>query len=88
MEPGAVDRAALQLIAEGVTDLAGFELAAISIVHDGRLHPIAIAGEEHAQPELSTLNPPVAAVLAELENAEDWGMLKFVPARARVPGAG
>ena len=79
MEPGAVDRAALQLIAEGVTELAGFELAAISIVFDGRLHTIAIAGDEHAQPELSTLNPPVAAVLAELENAEDWGMLKFVP---------
>ena len=48
MEPGAVDRAALQLIAEGVTELAGFELAAISIVHDGRLHPIAIAGDEDA----------------------------------------
>ena len=79
VEPGAVDRAALQLIAEGVTELAGFELAAISIVHDGRLHTIAIAGAEHAEPELSTLNPPVAAVLAELENAEDWGMLKFVP---------
>ena len=79
VDPGAVDRAALQLIAEGVTELAGFELAAISIVHDGRLHTIAIAGDEHAQPELSTLNPPVAAVLAELENAEDWGMLKFVP---------
>jgi len=79
VEPGAVDRAALQHIAEGVTELAGFELAAISIVFDGRLHPIAIAGDEHAGPEVSTLNPPVAAVLAELENAEDWGLLKFVP---------
>ena len=79
VEPGAVDRVALQLIAEGVTELAGFELAAISIVHDGRLHTIAIAGAEHAKPEVSTLNPPVAAVLAELEHAEDWGMLKFVP---------
>ncbi len=79
VEPGAVDRAALQLVAEGVTELAGFELAAISIVHDGRLHTIAIAGAELARPELSTLNPPVAAVLAELEDAEDWGMLKFVP---------
>ncbi len=79
VEPGAVDRAALQLIAEGVTELAGFELAAISIVHDRRLHTIAIAGAEHAAPELSTLNPPVTAVLAELEHAEDWGMLKFVP---------
>jgi signal transduction histidine kinase len=79
VEPGEVDRAALQLIAEGVTELAGFELASISIVHEGRLHPIAIAGAEQTQPELSPLNPPVATVLAELENAEDWGMLKFVP---------
>ena len=87
VEPGAVDRAALQLIAEGVTELAGFELAAISIVHDGRLHPIAIAGAEHATPEVSTLNPPVAAVLAELEYAEDWGMLKFVPHEREALGA-
>ena len=79
VEPGAVDRAALQLIAEGVTELAGFELAAISIVHEGRLHTIVIAGAEHAGPELSTLNPPLTDVLAELEGAEDWGMLKFVP---------
>ena len=79
MEPGDVDRAALQLIAEGVTELAGFELAAISIVHEGRLHTIAIAGPDHAEAELSTLQPTVVSVLAELEHAEDWGMLKFVP---------
>jgi signal transduction histidine kinase len=79
VEPGAVDRAALQLIAEGVTELAGFELAAISIVHDGRLHTIAIAGDEHTDAELSTLQPSVAAVLAELERAEEWGLLRFVP---------
>jgi hypothetical protein len=79
VEPGSVDRAALQLIAEGVTELAGFELAAISIVHDGRLHTIAIAGPEHADAELSTLQPRVAEVLAELEHAEDWGMFQFVP---------
>jgi signal transduction histidine kinase len=79
VEPGAVDAAALQFIAEGVTELAGFELAAISIVHDGHLHTIAIAGDDHARAELSTLHPPVSAVIAELEKAEDWGPLKFVP---------
>ena len=79
VEPGAVDAAALQFIAEGVTELAGFELAAISIVHDGHLHTIAIAGDDHARAELSTLHPPIAAVMAELEQAEDWGPLKFVP---------
>jgi signal transduction histidine kinase len=86
VEPGAVDRAALQLIAEGVTELAGFELAAISIVHDGLLHTIAIAGPEHAEAELSTLQPRVADVLAELEHAEDWGMLKFVPSERESSG--
>jgi len=86
VEPGAVDRAALQLIAEGVTDLAGFELAAISIVHEGRLHTIVIAGSEHAEAELSTLQPTVAAVLAELEHAEDWGILKFLPSERESSG--
>jgi signal transduction histidine kinase len=86
VEPGAVDQAALQLIAEGVTELAGFELAAISIVHDGRLHTIAIAGPEHAEAELSTLQPRMAEVLAELEHAEDWGMLRFVPSERDTSG--
>jgi signal transduction histidine kinase len=79
VEPGAVDREALQIIAESVTELAGFELAAISIVHDDRLHTIAVAGGDDAAAELSTLNPPVSVVLGELENAESWGLLKFVP---------
>ena len=80
VEPGAVDAAALQFIAEGVTELADFELAAISIVHDAHLHTIAIAGDDHARAELSNLYPPVVDVLAELENAEHWGPLRFVPA--------
>jgi signal transduction histidine kinase len=86
VEPGAVDREALQLIAEGVVELAGFELAAISIVHDGRLHTIAIAGSGNAHAELSILQPPIAAVLAELENAEDWGALRFVPHERKTQG--
>ena len=87
VEPGAVDRAALQLIAEGVTELAGFELAAISIVHDGRLHTIAIAGDDHA-PRSCRRCTHGAAVLAELENAEDWGLLRFVPHERETARAG
>ncbi len=77
LEPGAVDTAALQFVAEGVTELAGFELAALSIVHDEHLHTVAVAGGDDA--ELSTVHTPVGALLAELEHAEDWGALKFVP---------
>ena len=79
MQPSESDRAALQFIAEGVTELAGFEVAAISLVVDGVLHTVAVAGDEGAGEELATMHPPVEAVLAELESAEDWGQLKFVP---------
>jgi signal transduction histidine kinase len=73
------DIAALQLIAEGVTELAGFDVAAISVVRDGMLLVAAVAGDENARRELATHRTPVDAVLAELEHAEDWGLLKFVP---------
>ena len=46
---------------------------------DGVLHTVAVAGNDGAGEELATMHPPVEAVLAELENAEDWGPLKFVP---------
>ena len=83
VEPGAVDRAALQLIAEGVTELAGFELAAISIVHDGRLHTIAIAGDEHADAELSTLQPAGLDRAGGARARRGLGAAQVRPPRAR-----
>src|SRR4051812_20310834 len=79
MEQNERDGAALQLIAEGVTELAGFDVAAISVVRDGVLHTAAVAGDDTAKRELAGLRTPVDVVLAELENAEDWGLLNFVP---------
>jgi signal transduction histidine kinase len=79
MEPTQRDQSALQLIAEGVTELAGFEIAAISVVRDGVLHHVAVAGDERVRTELADLRTPVDALLAELEHAEEWGLLRFVP---------
>ena len=80
MEPPTErDQSALQLIAEGVTELAGFDVAAISVVRDGIFHSVAVAGDETARAELAELRTPVEAVLAELEHAEEWGLLRFVP---------
>ena len=79
MEPTPRDQSALQLIAEGVTELAGFDVAAISVVRDGVFHSVAVAGDERARTELAELRTPVEAVLAELEHAEEWGLLRFVP---------
>ena len=79
MQPSESDRAALQFIAEGVTELAGFEVAAISVVRDGVLHTVAVAGDDERERGARRRWTPGRGVLAELENAEDWGPLKFVP---------
>lgn len=79
MRPSESDRTALEFIAEGVTEVAGFDVAAISVVEGGFLRTLAVAGDDGARAELEDQHTPVAAVLAEIENAEDWGVLKFVP---------
>ena len=74
-----VDRDALLFIAEGVTELAGFGTAAISVVRGEDLETVAVVGDELARKELEGSRTPTRLVLAELEMAEDWGPLKFVP---------
>ena len=85
----AASRDALQLIAEGVTELAGFGIAAISVVReDGRLESVAIAGNEQARSELEGTRTPVYRLLQELDKADDWGLLRFVPHERLDPSAG
>ena len=72
-------RDALQFIAEGVTELAGFELAAISVVEDGLLSTVAVVGDAGARAELLELHTPVDLLLTELRVAEQWGLLRFLP---------
>lgn len=76
-----VFRDTLQLIAEGVTDLVGFEVAAVSVVgDDGLLEVIAVAGSDDCRNQLLGHRTTIADIQAEIANAEDWGTLKFVPA--------
>lgn len=85
----AASRDALQLIAEGVTELAGFGIAAISVVReDGMLESVAIAGNEQARAELEGTRSPVDRMLEELTKADDWGLLRFVPHERLDPSAG
>ena len=85
----AASRDALQLIAEGVTELAGFGIAAISVVReDGMLESVAIAGDERARAELEGTRSPVDRMLEELTKADDWGLLRFVPHERLDPSAG
>src|SRR5690242_6281481 len=78
--PDAASGDALQLIAEGVTEVAGFGVAAISVVRsDGKLQVMAVAGSEAAREQLEGVRTPVDRLVSELEKADDWGLFKFVP---------
>ena len=79
---------ALQLIAEGVTQVAGFGIAAISVVRDGMLESVALAGNEEARAELEGTRTSVERLLTELAKADDWGLLRFVPHERLDPGVG
>jgi signal transduction histidine kinase len=85
----APSRDALQLIAEGVTQLAGFGVAAISVVRpDGKLEVMAVAGSDAAREQLQGTRTPVDRLTREIEKADDWGLLRFVPHERLDPGAG
>ena len=85
----AASRDALQLIAEGVTELAGFGIAAISVVRDdGLLESVAVAGSEEARAQLAGTRSPVHRLEAEIAKADNWGLLRFVPHERLEPGLG
>jgi signal transduction histidine kinase len=85
----AASRDALQLIAEGVTDVAHFGVAAISVVReDGKLEVVAVAGSDVARQQLEGSRTPVDRLANEMAKADDWGLLRFVPHERLEPDAG
>ena len=77
-------RAPLQLIAEGVREIVGFQFASISVVRtapDGtqELEVIADAGDDDSSEAIIGRRTPLDALLAEIENAEVWGQFRFLP---------
>ncbi|NPC96918.1 cell wall metabolism sensor histidine kinase WalK [Nocardioides sp. zg-DK7169] len=76
----APSRDALQLIAEGVTQVAGFGVAAISVARDDcTMQVVAVAGSEEARRSLEGARTPIITLMEEIAVADDWGLLKFVP---------
>jgi signal transduction histidine kinase len=71
--------AVLQLIAEGVTELAGFEVAAISVVRDQDFEVVAVSGDEDARHQLEGSRTPVSMTIGLMAIADAWGSLMFVP---------
>ncbi|MGH3360870.1 MAG: sensor histidine kinase [Nocardioides sp.] len=75
----AVFRDGLQLIAEGVTELVGFGVAVISVVRNDQLEVIAVAAEESIRDELRGTRTTIRSLLDELEKADSWGLMQFLP---------
>ncbi|MCY7396189.1 MAG: GAF domain-containing sensor histidine kinase [Nocardioides sp.] len=75
----------LDLIAQGVTELAGFEVAAISVARGHDLEVVAVSGNESARAQLEGSRTPLAMTVELIELAESWGTLKFVPHEMSVP---
>jgi signal transduction histidine kinase len=65
----------LQLIADGIVAVAGFEVAAIRIRRDEELELVL----DTELPEQVGSRIPVQLMLDDLAVAEDWGLLRFVP---------
>lgn len=72
-------RQPLQGIAESIIETTGFDLVGISAVRDdGYLQQLCVVGPEDARAALVDTLAPLEPLLAALENAEDWGWLKYV----------
>lgn len=65
----------LQLIADGIVAIAGFGVAAIRIRRGEELELVVDTG----MPEEIGTRIPLQLMLDELELADDWGVLQFVP---------
>ncbi len=70
----------LQSLVDGVADVTGFAVAAVSYLHpDGHLEVVAVAGDDAARDELIGIRTPVADLAEEFALADTWGLLKFIP---------
>jgi signal transduction histidine kinase len=82
--PDELSRGALQLVAEGVIEIVGFQLATISVVRqapDGtqELEVVADAGDDATGEVILGRRTPLASLLDEIESAEVWGQFRFLP---------
>ncbi len=73
-------RAVLQLMVESVAEMVGFEVAALSVVLDGRLVVVAYTGPEEFRDAVYSGIDPVSILDPVLELGERWGRFRFLAA--------
>lgn len=70
----------LQAVVDGVADVTGFAVAAVSYLHaDQHLEVVAVAGDDAAREQLIGIRTHVEDIAGEFEMADSWGLLRFIP---------
>ena len=70
----------LQALVEGVTDVTGFAVAAVSYLHaDQHFEVVAVAGDDAAREQLIGTRTALEEISDEFAIADHWGLLRFIP---------
>jgi signal transduction histidine kinase len=74
----------LEEIARGVFEVLGFGVAAIARLEGDTLVMTTVAGPEDVREQIIGRRTPVSAILNEFAQADEWGILRYVP-HGRLP---
>jgi signal transduction histidine kinase len=74
----------LEEIARGVVEVLGFGVAAIARLEGDTLVMTTVAGPEAVRAQIIGRRTPVSAILNEFAQADEWGILRYVP-HGRLP---
>ncbi|HEX2892923.1 MAG TPA: GAF domain-containing sensor histidine kinase [Marmoricola sp.] len=74
----------LEEIARGVVEVLGFGVAAIARLEGDTLVMTTVAGPEDVRKQIIGRRTPVSAILNEFAQADEWGVLRYVP-HGRLP---
>lgn len=74
----------LEEIARGVVEVLGFGVAAISKLEGETLVMTTVAGPDDVREQIIGRRTPVSAILNEFAQADEWGVLRYVP-HGRLP---
>lgn len=70
----------LQSIADGVTEVSEFEVAAINVLHPGGVFEVAaLGGNDESIADMLHGRYPSSVVLDRIALGEQWGMFRFLP---------
>ena len=73
-------RSVLQTVVDGVADVSGFAVAAVSYLRPDRyLEVVAVAGDDAARDQLLGVRTLLDEIAAEFDLADEWGLLRFIP---------